>query len=88
MRTQLELWQVVKDNFDEHFLTGLCFLIGDLEFCCIINLDEQELLEKELSKHGDSDEYFLGKKGNPKPRLEFIEKMIKKHSENAITENK
>ena len=78
MRTQLELWQVVKDNFDEYFSTGLCFLIGKLEFCDIINLDEQELLEKELSEYGNARYFFLGAKGDPKPRLEFIDKMIKK----------
>ena len=80
MRTQLELWHVVKENFDEYFSTGLCFLIGYLEFCDIINLDEQELLEKELSEHGNTNDFFLGDKGDPKPRLEFIDKMIKKHS--------
>ena len=88
MRTQLELWQVVKDNFDYYFFSGLCILIFELESYYVINSKERHLLEKELLEHGDSDEYFLGKKGEPKQRLEFIDKMIKKHSENAITENK
>ncbi len=80
MRTKLELWQVVKDNFDAYFCTGLCLLISRLYIKEIISNLEHELLEEELSKHGDSDEYFLGISGDPKPRLEFIEKMIKKHS--------
>lgn len=88
MRTQLELWQVVNDNFDYYFFSGLCILIFELQSCYIINSKERHLLEEELSEHGNSDYFFLGKKGDPKPRLEFIEKMIKKHSENAITENK
>lgn len=88
MRTQLELWQIVKDNFDEYFKTGLCLLMFQLKYRNIINYEERFLLEKELLEYGDYDTYFIGAKGNPKPRLEFIDKMIKKHSENAITENK
>ena len=82
MRTQLELWQVVNDNFDEHFRTGLCFLIYKLEFFGIINSNEQESLEKELSEYGNDGDFFLGVEGKPMPRLKFIEKMIKKHSKN------
>ena len=88
MRTQLELWQVVKESFDEYFLSGLCGLIYDLKLFGIINSEEKELLKKELSEYGDNKTFFIGYKYVKKPRLEFIEKMIKKHSENAITENK
>ena len=88
MRTQLELWQVVKDNFNEYFKTGLCLLMFQLKYRNIINYEERFLLEKELLEYGDYDTYFIGNQGYPKPRLEFIEKMIKKHSENAITNNK
>ena len=87
MRTQLELWKIVKDNFDECFRDGLCYLIVDLLLYDIINSEEKESLKKELSEYGNTD-YFLGKPKDTKPRLEFIDKMIKKHSENAITENK
>lgn len=80
MRTQLELWKIVKDNFDEYFKNGLCLLIDDLEFYNILNSDECDLLNNELSKYGICTVYFLGVKGDTKPRLEFIEKMIKKHS--------
>ena len=88
MRTQLELWQVVKDNFDEYFIAGLCYLITDLYLDDIINSDELQLLKNELKSYDNTSDFFLGVSENPKPRLEFIEKMIKKHSENAITENK
>ena len=88
MRTQLELWQVVKDNFDEYFISGLCYLITDLYLDDIINSDELQLLKNELKSYDNTSDFFLGVSENPKPRLEFIDKMIKKHSENAITENK
>ena len=88
MRTQLELWQVVKDNFDEYFIAGLCYLITDLYLDDIINSDELQLLKNELKSYGNTSDFFLGVSENPKPRIEFIDKIIKKHSENAITENK
>ena len=81
MRTQLELWQVVKDNFDEYFCSGLCLLISDLELYDIIDSEEKESLKKELSEYGNTDYFFLGDEEDPKPRLKFIEKMIKKHSQ-------
>ena len=51
-------------------------------------MDEHNCIHAEIKRYGNTKGYFLGLSGNPKPRLEFIEKMIKKHSENAITENK
>ena len=88
MRTQLELWQVVKDNFDEHFTTSLCLLLIKLFTKRILSIEEHNNLHKELKTYGNTKYYFLGELKDAKPRLEFIEKMIKKHSENAITENK
>ena len=88
MRTQLELWQVVKDNFEECFSTSLCILLIKLFTKHILSLEEHNNLHKELKRYGDTKDYFLGIEGDPKPRIEFIDKMIKKHSENAITENK
>ena len=88
MRTQLELWQVVKENFDEYFSFGLCILISRLQIKGIISIDESISIHVEMKKYGNTKDYFLGEPKDPKPRLKFIEKMIKKHSENAITENK
>ena len=81
MRTQLELWQVVKDNFDEYFCSGLCLLISDLELYDIIDSEEKESLKKELSEYGNTDYFFLGDEEDPKPRLKKKKKMIKKHSQ-------
>ena len=88
MRTQLELWKVVKDNFDEYFTTSLCLLLIKLFTKRILSAEEHNNLHKELKTYGNTKYYFLGELKDPKPRLEFIDKMIKKHSENAITENK
>lgn len=59
MRTQLELWQVVKDNFDEYFETGLCFLIRTLKLCSIISFEEMKSLTDELKKYGNTRDFFL-----------------------------
>lgn len=82
MRTKLELWQVVKDNFDDYFKTGLCHVIDKLHIIKILEKKEYFSLIDEIWIYGNTNNYFLGKIGDPKPRLEFIEKMIKKHSEN------
>lgn len=81
MRTQLELWQVVKDNFDDYFNNGLCILISRLQIKGIISIDESISIHVEIKKYGNTKYYFLGDPKDPKPRLKFIEKMIKKHSQ-------
>lgn len=81
MRTQLELWQVVKDNFDDYFSDGLCILISRLLIKGIISIDESISIHVEIKKYGNTKDYFLGEPKDPKPRIEFIEKMIKKHSQ-------
>ena len=80
MRTRLELWQIVKDNFDAYFKTGLCILISRLCIRGIISMDESISIHVEIKRYGNTKDYFLGEPKDPKPRLEFIEKMIKKHS--------
>ena len=59
MRTQLELWQIVKDNFDEYFIFGLCQLIDSLLYVGKINHYEEDSLTEELSLHGDNSIFFL-----------------------------
>ena len=81
MRTQLELWKLVKENFDMYFETGLCWVISSLWDNDKITADEYYSLDLDLANEGDISDFFLGKEGDPKPRLEFIEKMIKKHSQ-------
>ena len=80
MRTQLELWKVVKENFDEYFEYSLCTLIIRLYIKGIISRNENISIRNEIERYGDTDHYFLGKPKDPKLRLEFIDKMIKKHS--------
>ena len=48
MRTQLELWQVVKDNFDEYFEYSLCTLIIRLYIKGIISINENISLRNEI----------------------------------------
>ena len=79
MRSNLELWEIVRDNFDEYFRFGLCNAIDWMFMSDIINKYELNKLKDEISYYGSSRKYFLGEKGDPKPRKEFIEKMIKKH---------
>ena len=81
MRTQLELWQIVKDNFDAYFKTGLCILISKLYIRGIISMDEHNCIYAEIKRYGNTKKFFLGVEGDPKTRLEFIDKMIKKHSQ-------
>lgn len=80
-RTQLELWKVVKDNFDEYFKTGLCDLIFRFYLKGIISRNENVSIRNEIERYGNSNDYFLGEPKNPKPRLEFIDKMIKKYEQ-------
>ena len=80
MRTQLELWKLVKDNFDEYYYNGLCVLISRLQIKGIISIDESISIHVEIKRYGNTKKFFLGVEGDPKPRLEFIDKMIKKHS--------
>ena len=79
MRSNLELWEIVRDNFDEYFRFGLCSTIDRMFMSDIINKYEFNKLNHEISYYGSSQVYFLGERSDPKPRKEFIEKMIKKH---------
>ena len=81
MRTKLELWKVVNYNFNEYFIDGLCLLITKLFIKGIISKDEYISIHVEIKRYGNTKDFFLGAKGNPKPRLEFIDKMIKKYSQ-------
>ena len=86
MRSNLELWEIVRDNFDRYWdvenIDGLCMLIYAITLN-IITVDEWCILNDELcdekSKLNTYKAYWLGKRGDAEPRKEFIEKMIKKH---------
>ena len=79
MRTKLELWQLVDKHFDEFFYTGLCLVIGGLRSKGLIDINEWQSLMDEIEHFGNTEEYFLGEKGDAKPRKEFIQKRIKAH---------
>jgi len=79
MRSNLELWEIVRDNFDRFFIRGLCYTMFRLYIYKKIDANEFCKLYFELKNHGDTSIYFLGKRGDAEPRKEFIEKMIKKH---------
>lgn len=80
MRTQLELWKIIDEHFDDFFVTGLCSVLTRCYLDSIINYDEFKMIESEFSEYGDDTYYFLGDEGDPKPRKKFIKKMIDKHS--------
>ena len=79
MRTKLELWQLVDKHFDVLFMTCLCPVILKLRAMGLININEWESLVDEIAHFGDTEDYFLGEKGDAKPRKEFIQKRIKTH---------
>lgn len=79
MRSNLELWEIVRYDFDEYFRFGLCNAIYWMFMGGIINKYELNKLNHEINYYGSSQKYFLGERSDPKPRKEFIEKMIKKH---------
>ena len=79
MRTKLELWHLIDKHFDTNFEYGLCGVIGFLRFIGLININEWQSLVDEIAHFGGTEEYFLGKKGDTKPRKEFIQKRIKAH---------
>ena len=79
MRTKLELWQLVDKHFDKYFSIGLCSVIGLLRSVGLIDINEWISLVDEIAHFGDTEEYFLGEKGDAKPRKKFIQKRIKAH---------
>ena len=79
MRSKLELWQLVDKHFDTYFSYGLCGVIWSLRSAGLININEWQFLFDEIEHFGDTKEYFLGEKGDAKPRKEFIQKRIKAH---------
>lgn len=80
MRSKLELWKIVEENFDEYFYGGLCGILASLKAITFLSENEYILLKKELKEYGHLSDYFLGEKYDPAPRKEFIKKMIAKHS--------
>ena len=79
MRTKLELWQLVDKHFDGLFMTGLCPVITKLRIRGILNPNEWQSLLDEIEHFGSTNGFFLGEKGDAKPRKEFIQKRVKQY---------
>lgn len=79
MRSKLELWKIVDENFDKLFRYGLCLTLYYLCMSKRISIKEHKILESELKDYGNTKKLFLGERGDPIPRKEFIKKMIEKH---------
>ena len=88
MRSNLELWLIVEENFDELFEDGcLCDILVDLECDSIISNDEFKHLISIIQEYGFKRKFirYYGQKGiyywkvgHKKPRKMFIQKQILK----------
>lgn len=92
MRTIKELLQVMLDN-PQHFDSGLCYWIGNCYLSGLINGKEHSILDIYIEKNKPSTfssferfkqelliRSFWWKKGDIKPRIEWLKKHIKKNS--------
>lgn len=79
MRSNLELQKVLLDNIDDYFETGLCVYISISYSMNLISLQEFRYLKLFISKrsNGLNSIYWIGKKGDIKPRIEWIKENIK-----------
>ena len=98
MRSEIEIWEVVRDNVkemmwheDEHDLTlpcpGLCSVIICLGTKHLLSKEERIFLQKEMEKEMEKRELtsmYLWPRFEYKPRLEFVNNKIKKLSENGM----
>lgn len=89
MRTNLELWLIVEQNFDELFYVGLCSLLFFLIGKDIINKSEYDILKKIINEYKDNrfyfrkdEDFYFWEKGHEKPRRMFIQKQILKELRN------
>ena len=88
MRTDLELWLIVEENFEEYFERGLCLTISKMYEMFIITKNELNRLleiinEYAKNKFGGDPNYdirysYLWKQKEAKPRRLFIQKQILK----------
>ena len=84
-RSIKELLRIVLKNIDNHVL-GLCHLVRQLYRNNIINIDELILLLNYIMNHRPNNTYkemgsvYFWKRGEKKPRIEWLEKHIKRQS--------
>ena len=90
MRTKLILWKIVREYIDElwkeHRCRALCEVVHNLyyKYDDVRSSKEKIDLSEEIKSYNPRDGrvYFLGEYGDKEARIQFIEKMIEKHSEN------
>lgn len=88
IRTPLELWLVVEENFDEYFESCLCGMIFRLSMEFIISDNEYRFLQYSINHYCTQRFYYwdswdmknnlFWKIGEQKPRRMFIQKQILK----------
>lgn len=87
MRTDLELWLIVEENFDKYFNCSLCEVVYKLREFGIISGLELNFLITVIRKYGVKrfgfNDYELWTKhywniGHKKPRINFVQKQILK----------
>lgn len=82
IRTPLELWLIVEQNFNSLFHLGLCNVIANLRACGEITLKEERFLSMEIVLYGQIRKLnaigYIWTVGHEKPRRMFIQKQILK----------
>lgn len=82
MRSHLELWLIVEENFDNYFCTGICRVLARLLDDDEITVQEYNFLMNTLYRYGLKrwrlDKFYLWTAGDKKPRKMFIQKQILK----------
>jgi hypothetical protein len=85
LRTNLELLKILRENFDEHFKTGICNLTLELQIESIIFQCERAKLMVYLRSKFPVEQYpnvfgvitYCWERGVSEPRIKFIDELIK-----------
>lgn len=81
MRTDKQLIQLVLDNFNEQFRTGLCGVLLYMYTEDILTLFEWSTLKELFDEHKPTEDYGWGYWWEPsdhRPRIEFLKNLLEK----------
>lgn len=87
-RTKYQLLKIFKKNFNRYFTAGLCILTSRLSYLDIISETEEVILDsifesetnkKKIESLGGKQSGYFWDRRDPKPRIEFLNYLIKKH---------
>lgn len=83
MRTDKELMQLMLDNLDENFISGLCSLICILRCRLIISFEEAERIRDLINLHLPEKKYglfswYCWPMKEKQPRIEFLKNLLNK----------